>query len=107
MKEDDFDFDQLGEEDPSDSSDEEGLSSTVEWAVWHLTPEGWSRGSFKNEFEGSQDIPHPKDRLLSYLYKECLEDAFKTETSETFRCKGGEQKISECLKKYGSPPKKL
>ena len=90
----DFDFD-------------DGMASaTVEWAMWHLTPTGWQKGSFKTTFE-EEDVPVPKDRLLSYLYKECLEESFKTELQETFRCKENAGQIDELINEFGPAPKEL
>ncbi|MFT4553292.1 MAG: hypothetical protein ACI9S8_001930 [Chlamydiales bacterium] len=95
------------EEEKSVPIEESGVFATVEWAVWHLTPNGWVRGSYKNEFEGSQDITAPKDRVLSCLYKECLADEWSTEVDETFRLESKDQAISTLLEKYGPSPTEL
>lgn len=87
--------------------EESEVFATVEWAVWHLTPKGWVRGSYKNEFEGSQDIVPPKDRVLSCLYKECLADEWSTEVDETYRLKDKDSTISTLLEKYGPTPTEL
>jgi hypothetical protein len=87
--------------------EESPVFATVEWAVWHLTYKGWVRGSYKIDFEGSEDIPPPKDRVLSCLYKELLADEWSTEVDETFRLEGEEKSISTLLEKYGPTPTQL
>lgn len=87
--------------------EESEVFATVEWAVWHLTPNGWVRGSYKNEFEGSKDVVAPKDRVLTCLYKECLADEWSTEVDETFRQDGKDKDISSFLEKFGPSPTEL
>lgn len=97
----------MEEEEESILFDENDVSATVEWAVWHLTSRGWVRGSYKNEIQGSNDISIPKDRFMTCLYKECLGKEWKAETDETYREKNKEKEISKLLKKYGPSPREL
>lgn len=83
------------------------VSSSVEWSIWHLCPNGWQKGSYKNLFDGFCEKAVPKDRLCSYLYQECLDPDWQTKTSQTYRQEGKEAQIKKLIKKYGQSPKVL
>lgn len=52
------------------------MVASKEWTEWHLTPQGWQRGSEREDFTGTQQKSPPNNRVLSVLYKEVLPSAF-------------------------------
>lgn len=45
------------------------MAASNEWTEWHLTKNGWVKGTEKTDF-GRSDIETPADRIATYRYKE-------------------------------------
>jgi hypothetical protein len=51
------------------------MSATNEWTDWHLTPEGWQRGTEKED-HATQHRPVPDDAVCSYRWTEYQSSSF-------------------------------
>lgn len=45
------------------------MSASLEWTEWHLTPEGWKRGTIKSE-KGIQQTGEPVGSVARFQYVE-------------------------------------
>lgn len=52
------------------------MSASHEWDEWHLTPQGWVRGSERMDFVGTKSVPPPPDRVLTRRYIEHMSSSF-------------------------------
>jgi hypothetical protein len=85
------------------------MSASNEWTEWHLTPRGWEEGDTKKDFVGTKTTPTPKDRVLTFRYKEFLSSVYsKPDIGKTmiWRC-NDEQLIKNLLDKFGECPNYL
>jgi len=48
------------------------MSASDEWTEWHLTPDGWERGSEKTDVVGVENKEPPPDRVLTCRFHEYL-----------------------------------
>ncbi len=79
-----------------------------EWTEWHLTPEGWRRGSTRVQGKGNTWADEPEDRVLSYVYKEVAREGAEPTVSaeETWRSKTSRE-IDALLRQHGPSPHAL
>ncbi len=83
------------------------MSASEEWVEWHLTPSGWIKGSIHLDFNKTEVVDVPRDRVLTCMYKEYMSSGFsklKTSVKEEWKSEN-EEVIQELLKKFGSCPK--
>jgi hypothetical protein len=80
-----------------------------EWTEWHLTPDGWKRGSVRVQGKGNTWADEPEDRVLSTMYKE-VETSSTPEPlvtfEETLRSKTATD-IDALLRQFGPGPRQL
>ena len=80
-----------------------------EWTEWHLTPDGWKRGSTRVQGKGNTWADEPEDRVLSFVYKE-VETSASTEArvsaEESWRSKTATD-IDALLRQFGASPREL
>jgi hypothetical protein len=80
-----------------------------EWTEWHLTPDGWKRGSVRVQGKGNTWADEPEDRVLSTMYKE-VETSSTPEPlvtfEETWRSKTATD-IDALLRQFGPGPRQL
>lgn len=80
-----------------------------EWTEWHLTPEGWQKGSTRVQGQGNSWAEEPENRALSWVYKEVETSAspeVKITHEETWRSKTATD-IDALLRQHGPCPRKL
>ena len=80
-----------------------------EWTEWHLTPDGWRRGSTRVQGKGNTWADEPEDRVLSYVYKEVERDGAaepQRSAEETWRSKTA-MDIDVLLRQHGVSPREL
>ena len=84
--------------------------ATTEWREWHLTPNGWTRGTVQYDFKERDEKPHPPDRVLTCTYSEELispvSPAMRREVTEDWKSED-RQAVETLLKKYGECPRSL
>ena len=80
-----------------------------EWTEWHLTPQGWQRGSTRVQGKGNIWVDEPEERALSFVYKE-TETSASPQTAvsceETWRSKTAPA-IDALLRQHGPSPRHL
>jgi len=47
------------------------MAASNEWTEWHLTPDGWIRGSQRTDFQKVLEAP-PPNRVKTCQYKELI-----------------------------------
>ena len=80
-----------------------------EWTEWHLTPEGWQRGSTRVHGKGNTWADEPESRVLSYVYKEVATSSTPeavVSSEETWRSKTATD-IDALLRQHGPSPQRL
>jgi hypothetical protein len=84
------------------------MSASNEWTEWHLTPDGWKRGTEKDDFK-RVDRKAPDDRVLTVVYREFLSSVYSTtdESLETIWKSSDAKTIATLQAKFGPPPKHL
>lgn len=85
------------------------MSASNEWTEWHLTPNGWVRGSEKIDF-GKPDIKDPPvDRVMTYTWREHLSSVFSKPSLTVEGCKyfADSKTISDLQAKFGEGPRHL
>ena len=85
------------------------MSLSKEWTEWHLTPDGWVRGSEQIDFRQAEISEPPQNRLLTCVYKEVLSSPFgalNKSVEEKWRSDKKED-VETLLKKYGACPEAL
>ncbi|MGL4249718.1 MAG: hypothetical protein ACRCR1_03530 [Aeromonas sp.] len=78
-----------------------------EWVEWHLTPNGWVKGSTKYEFEGVKRVPEPIDRVKTCIVSEKIHSGalgLDREIMETWSDHGQPDKINSLLEEFGGCP---
>lgn len=45
------------------------MAASNEWEKWHLTPDGWVKGTEKTDFSRKEVVP-PRSRVATYKYQE-------------------------------------
>lgn len=80
-----------------------------EWTEWHLTPDGWQKGSTRVQGSGNNWTDEPADRVLSFMYKEVATDSTpepKVSYEETWRSKTATD-VDALLRQHGPAPQNL
>jgi hypothetical protein len=85
-----------------------------EWTHWHLTPEGWQKGSQKRKaMRDTVEIPMPGDRVMSYTYREYLRPIDEQGIGGWEKlllndwCSSDKELVSSLLKRFGYCPRQL
>lgn len=85
-----------------------------EWTRWHLTPEGWQKGSQKRR--ATRDIVEvnlPDNQVMSYTYREYLRPTDKQGIGGWEKlllndwCSSDKALVSNLLKQFGYCPRQL
>lgn len=80
------------------------MSLSKEWQDWHLTPAGWSKGTFKHDF-GRDEVAAPVDRLLTIRLHEVQSCSFASMHYSQERVWAQEgASLAEALSRHGSNP---
>jgi hypothetical protein len=83
------------------------MAASREWTQWHLTPEGWVRGTTKLDFS-QEDRPTPDDRQKTCEYREEMPSAYsRVEATVRTLWVGDPASVGELEQKFGSCPKHL
>jgi hypothetical protein len=84
------------------------MSASNEWTEWHLTPNGWERGTEKEDFRRVDREP-PADRVLTVVYREFMSSRFSPmEKSSRIEWRSDDVAIITALTaKYGAAPQQL
>ncbi len=80
-----------------------------EWTEWHLTPQGWQRGSTRVQGKGNTWADEPEERVLSFVYKEVETSSMpgaQVSSEETWRSKTATD-IDVLLRQHGASPRHL
>ncbi|KAA5534310.1 hypothetical protein [Paenimyroides baculatum] len=74
--------------------------ASIEYCMWHLTPNGWVNGTVKTDSPKLTNKPIPNDRVLTYKYEERMKGAeIISDHTEIFRIDDNDL-IDKLLKKY-------
>jgi hypothetical protein len=84
------------------------MSTSNEWTEWHLTPNGWQRGTEKEDFRRIDRDP-PPGRVLTTVYTEFLSSSFSSldKSVETTWRSNDANAIATLQEKFGPPPESL
>ena len=84
------------------------MSASNEWTEWHLTQDGWQRGTEKEDFKRIDRDP-PKDRVLTVVYRQFLSSMYsKPEESLNLTWRASDEgAIARLQAKFGLPPRHL
>jgi len=84
------------------------MSASNEWTEWHLTPDGWQRGTEKEDFRRVDREP-PVDRVLTVIYREFISSSFSPmEKSSYVEWQSNDAAaITALTAKYGPAPEHL
>jgi len=84
------------------------MAASNEWTDYHLTPQGWVRGSERRDTGQSMTRPTPQDRVLTVTYKETCNGYGPVHESQDTRWESDDTKrVEELLGEFGPPPKVL
>ena len=79
-----------------------------EWTEWHLTPQGWERGTEKCDTGRRIERESPASRVLTYRYSTWLNSRLRAEESvETIWDSLDKAKRDALLQQYGECPRSL
>jgi hypothetical protein len=84
------------------------MSLSKEWTEWHLTPEGWVRGTEKEDFR-TINRDTPADRVKTVVYKQRLSSIYsKLEEGHSVTWSSRDNAaVSRLEAKFGPPPRNL
>ena len=82
------------------------MTASYEWTEWHLTPDGWVRGSERTDF-GREEVDPPADRVLTvrYIDEHSGYSAHQSHTEEW--CSEDGVTVESLLDQYGPAPARL
>ena len=83
------------------------MSLSKETQEYHLTPDGWVLGSFKGDvFGGKEDIPNPKDRVLTIECYDKLASAYSKPiySEQVIWESDNKQQLKNLKRKWGDHP---
>ena len=86
------------------------MSASNEWTEWHLTPQGWERGSEKVDFSDVKAKVRPADAVLTVKWREYLSSMHSQNWDRSHReiWRSDDKVTMEILSaKYGDAPKSL
>lgn len=81
------------------------MPASDEWFVFHLTPNGWARGTEKLD-NGMFERPIPEDRVLTVVRSEYIASSYsrmQIDYEETFNS-GDASIIAELKERFGNLP---
>lgn len=83
------------------------MSASNEWTDWHLTPDGWERGTEKTDFS-TERVDPPEDRVKTVRYREYLSSVYSdmSITTKTIWV-GDEEEAARLEEEHGPPPNHL
>ncbi|HNP63706.1 MAG TPA: hypothetical protein PKH39_07180 [Woeseiaceae bacterium] len=84
------------------------MSASNEWTEWHLTPQGWARGTEKEDFRRIDREP-PEDRVLTVRYRQFIGSVYSgmKESTETIWESEDKKTIVQLKKQFGEAPQTL
>jgi hypothetical protein len=84
------------------------------WTRWHLTPDGWQKGSHKRQaLKDFVEISLPANRVMSYTYREYLRPLDEQGIGGWEKlllndwCSADKPLVSQLLKQFGYCPRQL
>ena len=84
------------------------MSQSNEWTDWHLTPEGWVRGSTRRDGPGVDEKPTPSDRVMTCRWAEEKESfGPMSRDLETEWKSDDEAAVQVLIDKFGPCPEQL
>ena len=84
------------------------MSASNEWTEWHLTPEGWVRGSERRDGPGTTLVDYPEGSVLVFRYSEFSGWGMNIERNCYERRKSGsDEEIKVLLEQHGECPRRL
>jgi len=85
------------------------MAASYEWTEWHLTPEGWVRGSNRVDINVVTEVPLPRNRVATFRYSEKMTSPFSDADKYVDEIWMSDQKeVVEGLKKqFGDCPLSL
>ena len=85
------------------------MSASNEWFEYHLTPDGWVKGSEEVDIGGVTEREVPPNVIISLTFHERMSSIYSTPErwydTEKGNCEIPEEKLHELYKKYGRVPK--
>ena len=83
------------------------MAASSEWTVWHLTPEGWVRGTERMDY-GTTTREVPANRVLSVTYHEECNGYSRVHSKISEDWKSPDQDaVSTLVAKFGDAPNHL
>jgi hypothetical protein len=85
------------------------MSYSKEWTDWHLTPEGWVRGSERTDGVGIEEKPVPPGTVLTQRWLEEQTSPYSSmyRGLETQWTSDDKEAIQALLEKHGNCPETL
>ena len=84
------------------------MAASNEWTDYHLTPQGWVRGSERRDTGQPVTRAPPQDRVLTARYKETCNGYGPVHESQDTQWESDDTKrVEELLAEFGPPPKLL
>lgn len=85
------------------------MSASNEWTEWHLTPQGWERGSEKEDFTGINRKPTPDGCVMTVVHRERIASSFSgiERSDETSWTSPDTKAVEALLAKFGKAPTSL
>ena len=85
------------------------MAISKEWTEWHLTANGWIRGSYRIDGSGVHNKDTPEGSILTKRYREDMSSPFKkpTETIQDIWSSNYENKIKTLIEQFGDCPNTL
>lgn len=83
------------------------MSSSYEWAEWHLTENGWVKGSVKTDFDKSI-AERPHNAVATFKYSEEISYLGKPDAKITQTWEARDKKLTSYLcSVYGDCPRQV
>jgi hypothetical protein len=85
------------------------MELSEEWTEWHLTPNGWERGTTHRDFSGTTERPDPPGSVAVYEYREAPSSIYSRADRECDRIRltGTKEEARLLLAQHGPCPEKL
>jgi hypothetical protein len=81
------------------------MSQSNEWTEWHLTPDGWVRGSYRTDPTATKIVQPPADRVLTCKWSEYKETFGPMDkSSETLWEYDDKKQLRELVDRLGPSP---
>lgn len=84
------------------------MAASNEFTEWHLTPDGWVRGSYQTDFSSTHEVEPPANRLLSVRVEEEIPEIVPGEPVQIdkdirviYRSDDEDEEIQALIAKYG------